>query len=267
MSWSEDERAAFLAGLGDLAPGGDISAWVAWCAARLEATRQEIGRVPGDERVRAGLLRLLSALPMAPSEAARWRADARAALATWQATDHPSAWVARPPAWLGLATWEMADGEGASEDEGLGLGIRAAATAFASMPDRPAAADGEVAWAMAEVASEAGWSDRAGPLWERALVGPFSDPGYAAQVAWLVAAEVADADRGRARALLDEAAGIDEAEDATLLGVLLFAAELALRDDDRAGARARLAIAAELLEDAGDEDDAARHAALVAAAR
>lgn len=267
MSWSEADLSSFLAGLSDLAPGRDVSPWVRWCAERGDATREEIGRAPGDERARAGLLRLLPAMAMAPEEVARWRADARAALATWAATDHPADWVARPPAWLGLATWELADGEGASESEGMALAMRAASGAFAAMPDRPAAAEGEVAWAMAEVASEVGWSDRAGPLWERALAGPFSDPGYAAQVAWLVAAEVAGADLPRARALLEGAAQVDDADDATLLGVLLLAAELALRDGDGDGARQRLAIAAELLADAGDDDDAARHAALVAAAR
>ncbi len=71
----------------------------------------------------------------------------------------------------------------------------------ADLPNEPSV--GQIGWAIADQASEAGWSDRAGELWSWALTQDFTDPSHPSQVRLVLAFHHIETEGSGAEALLD----------------------------------------------------------------
>jgi hypothetical protein len=95
--------------------------------------------------------------------------------------------MSRHPAWLGLCVIEIADLRAGWTEDPIGRAAEIAGRAFAAGGSAQDIDEGEVLWAMAEQAAEAGWWHRADPLFARALDASFADPVHRAQVRLLVA--------------------------------------------------------------------------------
>jgi hypothetical protein len=163
-----------------------------------------VGEVPGVDSVRAAVVRLLPRLVTEPlALEGHLQAAARALRAYPDAVTagDPLALMARHPAWVGLAHLEVAEALGGDPSDAFAVAVEHARLGFSAAAGG-AVQDGEVLWAMAETAEEAGWRDRAEQLLSRAVDAPFADPVSRCQVLLLAGQSVASSDPERASGYL-----------------------------------------------------------------
>jgi hypothetical protein len=215
----------------------------------------EIAAVPGASHVRAMALRLLPLVSSPGPE--RDEAMAAAGAAILQPGQPGPAALVRHPAWIGLAALELADLRPAWVDDPVERAVELAGRAFAALGGPRDLDEGEVLWAMAEQAGDAGWAGRADSLLERALEAPFAEPAHRAQVRLLVA--MRREQRGEPSAHLfalvaedEDASARDRVHASWILGHLRWSG------GDAEGAVEAMALAAELVDRDEDGEVAAR---------
>jgi hypothetical protein len=206
-----EQRAAFLEILPALGDEADPRRAQDYARSHRAALLDELGALPGVDQVRAGALRLLSVLVPDHREWAPHLAAAGAALVT-AVGPSPVQQLARHPAWIGLAVLELADLQDDWDGEPIDRALELAGRAFAVHGTPDEVGEGEVAWAMAEQAEDAGWTERAAELLEEALRRPFANPERRAE-ARLVAAIARDQRGEEATSLLESVLDDDDADD------------------------------------------------------
>lgn len=209
MPLTTEERAAFLELFPTLHAGGATPSTLAWVEERREAVLEELGSIPGFDTTRAAVLRMLPAL-VAVDDLGPALAAADAALDTYPAAvaeGDPMVLLARHPAWVGLAAWQIHRMRPGSVDRVADL----AAAGFAATGS--AVGRGEVLWALSDTAEETGWNDDAAALLALAAEGPFAVADTEWEIALLLALAAAEADAPDATARLERVAGADEAPD------------------------------------------------------
>jgi hypothetical protein len=226
------------------APSAEL---LAFLAEREEAVLDEAGALPGIDQVRAAILRAWTRAEHPRLDQAV--ANAIGALDAYEselAEGSPVLLQRRHPAWVGLAGLEA----------GLPLDR---AVAYASTGFRSVAgphAEGDVLWAMAEAAEDAGWSDRHALLLEAAQAADFLDPAPQAQVRLLWALHRIEDDPAAAGEL-DALFHDVEAPDATRVHAAWILAVRAREGNDAASARQHL-IGALALVDEEEEPEVAQ---------
>ncbi|MFK7929610.1 MAG: hypothetical protein AB8H79_15550 [Myxococcota bacterium] len=213
MSLSPDLRQEFQALLPALGDDSDPSSATRFAAVHRESLLEELVATPGVEKIRAGVLRLLVDLVPEASERAAWLSKAGSALMV-PPSPHPVDRLARHPAWIGLATLELADQQVDWEGDPVDRALQLAARGFQVVGDLGDFGDGEVLWALAEEAEQVRWSSRAHELLERAVTATFISEERQAEVELLTGMRR----HGRGEDgtdLLERAAGRDGANDRT----------------------------------------------------
>lgn len=213
------------------------------------------GELPGVDSVRAAVVRMLPRLVDDPLELEGHLQRAAQALRAYPdavAAGDPVALMARHPAWVGLAHLEVAEALGGNLADALEVAIQHARLGF-SAASGGAVQDGEVLWAMAEIAEETGWDDRATHLIARAVDAPFADESSKAQVQLLAGQHLAGTDSGRATALLADVVEADVAHPLRVQAAFVLA-HLAEHGDDTDAALGWLRRALALVEP--DDDPA-----------
>ncbi len=214
-------------------------ALLAFLAEREEAVLDEAGALPGIDQVRAAILRAWRRAGHPHLDQAV--ANAAAALDGYEsqvAEGSPVLLQRRHPAWVGLTALEA------------GLPIERA-VALASVGFESVAGphgDGDVLWAMAEAAEDAGWSDRHADLLEAAQQADFIDAAPRAQVRLLWALHrIEDAPEAEQelQALFDDG----DAPDPTRVHAGWVLAMRAREANDQAAARQHLLGALALVDE------------------
>ncbi len=241
-----EARAAWLTLLPHLAPGADAGPAIAFFRESEAECLGEIVAVPGHEGVRAGLLRLLPAV--VPDEAARADLLSRAEHALHTLTEGEGDGgdgIRRPPAWAGLGLLELLDqrGSAAAIEQAFTLARSGFVRGAGVLPR----GDGEVLWAMAEVAAEVGWTDRSGPLLEAACAARFADPDNLGRVLLVRALDELEGGATSSPSL-DRLLDLDDLDDRTRVHAAWIAAHL----DRTAG---RMAAALDRLHEALEHVD------------
>ena len=242
---SSEDRALFLRLLPALGDDADPRPARAFARVHRDELLDELVSTPGFEQVRAAALRLVPDLEVADAERDQLLAAAGAALLV-EPSDQPSERIARHPAWIGLAVLELADLRDGWGADSVSRAVQLAARAFSVHGDDGVGA-GEVAWAMAEQADEAGWSSRGEQLLEWAITQPFARPTHLAQVRLLTAIR-RDQRRVDAAPLLMLVIQDEHAEDETRTHAAWILAHLRLRAGDREDAREMLLRASEWVD-------------------
>ena len=255
MTLNGDELLAFSQQLQGLAPGPDRAPVVAWAQERVEALLAAVQTLETLDPVRAGILRLLPDLELAPERRVAVLRGAGQALFAAHNADVLAA--TRDPAWLGLAVLELADRVPGFDADPLQRAQAIATRGFASTPELPKG-PGEVLWAMAERAEHVGWEDRAEPLFEAALAAPFESLAHAAQVRLLVAMRRLEREEDGAEALLEQVLAFDETPRQSRVHAGWILGVRAQERGDVAVARAHLQACLALTDPAQDGDAPAR---------
>lgn len=259
--FSTDDMTEFHRLLPDLAPGGDAKAAIAFAAERPWA--EELGTLPGDDRVRAGLLRLLPALTSEPASALE---AATAAFAAYEPEALGGAeQLRRHPAWVALARLELGERQDEAWAEGRDAALALARRGYAALPGAVPTADGELLWAIAEMADEVGWIDRARPLLVEAEGAAWADLENRARVRLLLLIAAAEAGEAEARSRAEALAADEDADDPTIVSALWIAAALDVADEAPARAVQRLRSALERVDREEDPEVAERIEARIAA--
>jgi hypothetical protein len=214
MPLSTEDRATLLASMGQLGPHQDASEILGFLRERASDALDELELQPGHDAVRAIVARALSSL-VSEGERIERCAQGRRALQAYRedlSDGDPSVMLVRQPAWVALASLEIDDAEGTASDEAYARATNLARIGFlaADLPDEPS--PGQIAWAIADQASEAGWSDRAGELWAWALSQPFTDPEHPPQVRLLLAFHRIESQESGGEDLLDQVIGDPHAQ-------------------------------------------------------
>ncbi len=211
MPLTTEERATLLELFPTVHAGGATPSTLAWAEARRDAVLEELGSIPGFDTTRAAVLRMLPAL-VTVDELGPALDAADTALDEYPASvaeGDPMVLLARHPAWVGLAAWQIHRMRPGNADRAVALA--AAGFAATSAP----AGRGEVLWALSETAEEAGWTDDAAALLALAGDGPFALPDTEWEVALLLALAAAEADAPDAAARLERVAESADAPDRT----------------------------------------------------
>ncbi len=169
-----------------------------------DALLEAVGEVPGVDSVRAAVVRLLPRLVTEPLALEGYLQAAARALRAYPdavTAGDPLALMARHPAWVGLAHLEVAEALGGDASDAMSVAVEHARLGFSAAAGG-AVQDGEVLWAMAETAEEAGWRERAAQLLGLAVDAPFADPVSQMQVLLLAGQAAAPTDPERAEAHL-----------------------------------------------------------------
>ncbi len=191
MPLTMNDRQHMVDHLHDLA-GPPAPSLLAFLSEREEAALDEVGAIPGIDQVRAAILRAWRRSGHDRLDEAMTHASA--ALNSYEAQvaeGSPVLLQRRHPAWVGLACMEA------------GMPIERA-TELASVGFRSVAGphgDGDVLWAMAEAADDAGWADRHEELLEAAQQADFLDTAPQAQVRLLWALHRIERDPAAVREL------------------------------------------------------------------
>lgn len=172
MSLTSNERAQLLSLISELGPRGNRQTFVQAVRALGPPALDELAAQPGHDQLRAALIRIFDELiPSEQQASALLQIDgALRAYSRHLQTDDPLLKVARHPAWVGIATLELT-----VHTEGTPDIKRAVQLARMGFGDEPPSDQGEVLWAMAEQAEEAGWFRTASTLFSHALSAPFHD--------------------------------------------------------------------------------------------
>ena len=244
-----EERAAWIGLLERLAPGADAAPALAFVNAHREACEAELAAVPGHDQVRAGLVRVWPAVD--PEGAGAALAGVGLALAAF-AEDPlvgPAA-LRRHPAWAALVRVELAGSLGEVVDDAvLREAAAIAASGFARLSADDARAEGEVLWAIAEVAADVGWTDRSDALLAAAARAPFEDAENLARVRLLQVLRLLATEASLAPAAVDGLLALPAADARTRAHALWIGAHLDRESGRMARAVERLGEALELVED------------------
>ncbi|MCB9665596.1 MAG: hypothetical protein H6732_15910 [Alphaproteobacteria bacterium] len=266
MSLTVDERSALLELIPTLAPGGDAAEAVTFFRAHEAGCLDELGAVPGFDQVRAGVLRLLPAvLPDADLRAPHLLAVDEALKAYVPAQLDRTDALRRHPAWVALCALELAGQRGEAAADGRARAVRLAAAGFERVSPGEPRGDGEVLWAVAEVAAEAGWDDHTEPLLEAAARAPFADPDNLGRVRLVQVLRLLAVDESAAPGVVDGLLAGPALDPQTRTHLLWIGAHL----DREAGrldrAIARLEEAKGLVDEADEPEIAARIASALVA--
>ena len=171
---------------------------------------EEIGTVPGFDQVRAGLIRGL-ADTLSPDEALVAQENASAALDAYIAaldTDDldPLLLLARHPAWVAIASLELDRWKETPAPASIDRAVALATAGFAAVGDGQKTGRGEVLWAIAEQADDAGWATSATEIYESAVGVPFASEEGKSQVRLLLGLRWVEDRDARGRQLLAEVA-------------------------------------------------------------
>lgn len=268
MSLSAEDRASFVGLLPKLGPEADASSVLRWAVERREALLSELGEVPGADRVRVGVLRLLPAL--VPDEASRAPLLASVDEALTAFDDDPLDGVGalrRHPAWVGLCAVELAVLRGAPASTGYARAVRLAARGFARTSPEMARGEGELLWALAEAAGDVGWDDHVDGLLAAAAGAAFDDAENLGRLRLVQVLRALDADAPQVDAALDVLLA-SAPLDAQTHAHALWIGALRDREAGRIGrALERLEAADALLDDEEDEEARTRIGSLIAALR
>lgn len=258
MSLSAAERAEFIALMTHLGPEGDDGAVLAFLRDHYVECLDEIAADPGYDQVRAGLLRIVPRVIDGDGDRDELLGAAARALEAYRdqvAGGDPAVLGARHPAWVGLAALELGLQSPTLWPNGLERAIALASVGFASLRDTVSSGRGEVLWAMAEQAEEAGWTDRARVLYEAALDAPFEDAANAARVRLLLSFRcLDDGEADAAERLLVEVIDDAGADEQTRVHARWVLARLAQNRDDVEGAREHLREALREAQSEGEDD-------------
>lgn len=154
-------------------------------AAELVAS---LGRLPGVDSVRAVVVRHIDQLVSDPEARNAPLQEAVKALRAYPdavSEGDPLQLMTRHPAWVGLCHLELAHALDGDLEAALDVAITHASLGFSATVGHPVLG-GDAAWAMAEVAEDAGWDRRAEKLLQRALDLPWSDEEGIQQVRLLL---------------------------------------------------------------------------------
>lgn len=255
MTLPGELRTEFLSEITALAPGADASGWVARFQANREGCEAELGAVPGVDQLRAALVRVLPAVE--PDEAVRLPLlqAAAAALESFEADKlTPADALRRHPAWVALCWRELAE-QGVGDAE---TGLEAARAAFAAVSPTEPRGRGELLWAVAEAAADAGWTDHMDALLTEAATATFADPENAGRVRLLVVLRTLEGDESAAAPLVDALLTDEHLDPQTHVHALWIGAHLDREAGDVARAVQRLEEALPFLQDDEDADVRAR---------
>lgn len=205
MPLSTEERTTILGWVGQLGPHQDASELLSFLRGRAQSALEELELQPGHDTVRAIVARALPAL-VNEAQMPERIAEARRAIQTYQddlATGDPTAMLARQPAWAALVSLEVDRLEGVSDQDACMRAAQVARVGFlaADLPEEPSL--GQIGWAIADQANEAGWSDRAGELWAWSLDQEFTDASHPSQVRLVLAFHRIETESPGAEELLD----------------------------------------------------------------
>lgn len=256
MPLSADDRAALLELVPALGDDADPRAVHAFARAHRQELLDELGAVPGMDQIRAVAVRLLPVLEPEDEARVAWL-DAAASALMVPPGDHPAERMARHPAWIGLCLLELADLRDSWDGDPIDRAIEVSGRAFEAAGPAEDVGEGEVAWAMAEQADEAGWSSRAWDLLEAALERPFRSPERAAE-ARLVAAIRTDERGGDPRALLARVVADEDAAPRTRTHAAWVLAHVEHREGSLALAIAALDSALRTVDAESDPEVARR---------
>ncbi len=263
MAFTPDARRRFLELLPELAPDTDRTQVNRFLEAHRDTLNDELAAAPGHDGVRCGLLRAardwLPAAELAEArQIARTQLEAFVDLATG---DDPVPLLHRHPAWVGLARLELVDTPGPSDlDDALVLASAGfeGLTGGLQLP-------GDVLWAMAEAADEAGWGARAADLLDEAVTAAFADPDDRYRVRLLRGLSRLERGLPDAADHLREVAADDDAPEASRVHALWVLAALAQSGDDPSQRRVLLKRALGLVDDEEEDVRAKLQAALAEA--
>lgn len=261
MPLSSEDRASFVSRLTSLTPGADAHELVDWCRDRRVQCLEELGAVPGHDQVRAGVLRILPA--MVPDEADRLQHYARVKAVLEQVdfaaiAQSPAMAQRRNPAWMGLCALEWGAQTGETGAVAWALELARAAFDVSSMTGAPVG-EGEVYWAMAEVAYDSRWFDHGDALLEAALGRDFYDEDHRHQVLLLTVLRLLDQKKpAEASIVLDALLELEVHDPQTLTHALWIGAQLDRQAGDVARAILRLERAMSLVVEEEEPDVARR---------
>jgi len=253
---SPDDRAAFLELVPALGDDVDPRPILHFARTHRQALLDELVAVPGVARIRAAVLRLLPEL--VPEQADRAPLLSRTGDALLQPpTDHPMDRLQRHPAWIGLGVLELATLQPGWQDDPVGRAVELSSRAFQAAGADDLIGDGEVIWAMAEEASEVGWSSRAHLLLERVPDAAFASPERRAEA--LLVAGLTRLQRGEhATELLTPLPDDEHASSRTRTHAAWVLAQVARQDGRAADAKHWLDRAASTVDRSADPQVAER---------
>lgn len=261
MPLNAEQRAALLARSPELDSGEPSTALLDLASQHRGELLEELQAQPGLSQVRAMALRMLPSLvPDAAEREPLLAAAGRAVLAPVGSS--ASEQLSRHPAWIGLSVIELAALLPDWQGDPIERAVELAGAAFAVVGSAHELDDGEILWAMAEQASDAGWQRRSDELFSRALDTSFNDPVHRAQVRLLVA--LRREERGEPAApLLALVAEDDRALDRDRVHASWILAHLRSESGDADGALQALRRADELVDRDEDPQVAQRIASLL----
>ena len=164
-----------------------------------------LGRLPGVDSVRAVVVRHIDQLlsdPQARVVALQEAARALRAYPDAVSEGDPLQLMTRHPAWVGLCHLELAHALQGDRESALEVAITHASLGFSAAVGQPVLG-GDAAWAMAEIAEDAGWEQRAEQLLSHALGLAWSDDEGIQQVRLLLGQKWATSDPEAAGLLLE----------------------------------------------------------------
>jgi hypothetical protein len=256
MAFTNEQREAFLAllhNVGDGAPHAETDAFI---RDNWHACIEEMGAIPGFDQLRAGLIRrigpLLDTADREPAEA-----TARSAIDAYipaLADADPLFLLARHPAWVALASLELDRWRSVSTSAALDRAVVLATAGFAAVGDGQATGRGEVLWALAEQAEDAGWDETAIGLYAAAVEAPFTTEEGRSQVQLLLALRWVEEKDSRGPPLLATIAEDGLADPRTRVHAGWVAAAISTDDGDSVEARRFLVAAREEVDE--DEEPA-----------
>lgn len=249
MPLTPEERTAFLELIPDLGDDVDPRGVLHFARTHRQALLDELVAVPGVARIRAAALRLLPEL--VPEQVDREPLLSKAGDALMQPpTDHPMERLSRHPAWIGLGVLELAALRRSWDGDPVGRAVELSARAFEAAGSDEIG-EGEVIWAMAEQATEVGWTARARLLLARIPEASFHSPQRRAEAVLVAAIDRLQAGE-EARDLLRPLPAELEAPARVRTHAAWILAQLALQASDEAAAGEWLRSAAETVD--RDED-------------
>ncbi len=243
----------FVGLLPQLAPEADVSQARKFFLDHSEACREEFGRVPGFDQVRAGLVRLLPAV-VDEAERGPLLDQVEQALGAYAPSDDDGlASVRRHPAWVGLCSLELDEQRGRDEDA-VERALALAMKGFAAVERGTSTGEGEVLWALAEAAGEVGWQDRATPLLLAAARAIFEDEGNRARVMLVRILQRLEVDDEDVAEEVEALLALPVVDDQTRVHALWIGAHLDRTHGDVARFVQRLEDALELVDPLEDPD-------------
>ena len=213
MPFTQEEREAFLAMLPDLGPLGSTDPVSHFVTERRAASLSEAVAIPGFDQVRAGLFRILGRV-LDTEEKDAIASTGRAAIDSYlDAVSEPDLdplfLMARHPSWVAIASMELDAWNDIPPAASVDRAVHLATAGFEAVGDGQATGRGEVLWAIAEQADEAGWTQVATTLYQATLDAPFASEDGPSQVRLLLALRYVEDRDARAPSLLKDV--IDDA--------------------------------------------------------